>query len=118
MSFSDVLDSGFFDCRVVDNEDNFIQFHVVVNANCESNENCSSAHSFSSINPTIDVSTTTSSIPTELLRQDILQHIKFKESGDGLMADQPYKGVCCNKSVVVGAFLCFSFSLFYRTFWC
>jgi hypothetical protein len=104
VSFTHIEDSGYYDCRVVDNDDNYIQFHVVVNANCESNETCSSENSFSSINPTIDVSTTTSSISPELLQQEILQRIKLKESGDGLMADQPSKGVCCNKCVVVWCF--------------
>lgn len=106
MSFSHIEDSGHYECKVVDNDEQYIQFQVIVNANCESNQNCSSENSFSSINPTIDVSTTTSS---ELLQLEILQRIKSKVSGDGQIADQSYKGVCCSKSVVVGVF---PFSIF------
>lgn len=97
VSFTHIEDSGYYDCKVAGDEDNLLQFHVIVNANCESKENCSSENSFSSINPTIDVSTTTSSISPELLQQEILLRIILKESGDGLKADQPSKGVCCNK---------------------
>lgn len=65
----------------------------MVDENCESNENCSSENSFSSINPTIDVSTTNSYNSPELLQQEILRRFDSSESGDGLMADKPKRGV-------------------------
>lgn len=70
-----------------------IQFHVIVDENSESNENSSSENSFSSINPTIDVSTTNSYNSPELLQQEILRRFDSSESGDGLMADKPKRGV-------------------------
>lgn len=75
-----------------DDENDMIQFHVMVNENCESNANCSSENSFS-INPTIDVSTTTSPISPELLQLELLERLEHFLSGDGLI-NRKSMGVC------------------------
>lgn len=93
VSFTHVEESGYYDCRVADQEDILIQFHVVVNENCESNGRCSSEASFS-INQTIeiDVSTTTSTISPELLQLELLERLETFLSGDGLI-NRKSKGV-------------------------
>lgn len=35
VSFTHIEQSGYYDCKVVNNEDHSIQYHVMVNANCE-----------------------------------------------------------------------------------
>lgn len=91
VSFSHVEDSGYYDCRVKDTDVVFM-FHVVVNENCESNENCSGQAKFS-INPTIDVSTTATSISPELSQLELLDRLELLLSGDGLI-NRKSKGVC------------------------
>lgn len=90
VSFSHVEDSGYYDCRVKDSDIVFM-FHVVVNENCESKENCSEAKF--SINPTIDVSNTTTSISPELTQLELLDRLENLLSGDGLITRKS-KGVC------------------------
>lgn len=36
VSFTHLEQSGYYECKVVDNEDHNVQFHVMVNPNCES----------------------------------------------------------------------------------
>lgn len=78
-----------------------IQFHVIVEENRESIENSSMEDRFS-INPTIDVSTTTSSVSPELLQLELLERLGNFLSGDGLI-NRNSKGVCW-PMLVVGAF--------------
>lgn len=94
MSFTHVEDSGFYDCQT-ESQGDMIQFHVIVNENCEWNENCSSENSFS-INQSIDVSTTTTTISSnspELLQLELLERLKNYLSGDGLI-NHKSMGVC------------------------
>lgn len=82
-------DSGFYDCRVQENEDIYVQFHVLLNENCESN-NCSNETSFSSNPSTIDVSTTVS---PETVQLELLERLEKFLSGDGV-TNKNSKGVC------------------------
>lgn len=91
MSFTHIEDSGFYDCRVQDDEDYLLQFHVIVNEKCESRKKRSSENNFS-INPTIDVHTTT--VSPELLQLELLERLESFLSGDGLI-NRKSKGVCC-----------------------
>lgn len=86
VSFTHIEESGYYECRVADQKDVYIQFHVIVNENCESNGSCSSEASFP-INQTIevDVSTTTSTISPELLQLELLERLENFLSGDGLI---------------------------------
>lgn len=125
MTSTHIEESQFYECRVKDNDDFFLQFHVQVLENCESKRmKRSSADSFS-INPAIDVSTTITSVWSE-----ILDRLELSKSGGGLQKPEP--GVCCQKRanwwLVLSLFLPFpcgsclgshSFHLaFYRTFRC
>lgn len=38
VSFTHIEDSGTYDCRVVDNDDHYIQFQIIVDPNSESND--------------------------------------------------------------------------------
>lgn len=106
VSFSHVADdSGYYECRVKDDEDKFIQFDVTVHENCESNENCSADTSFSTNLSTIDVSTIT--YPPELLQvevseQELLDRLEKSLSGDG--KERHNSGVLLKPVVVVCAF--------------
>lgn len=80
---------------MVDNHDHFVQFDVTVDANCESNEPCISELRSSSINQTINVSTTTSTNSPELEMQlELTERLKLILSGDGLI-ERKSNGVCC-----------------------
>lgn len=93
MSFSHIEESGYYDCRVTGRDDIYYQFHVIVNENCESNENCSNENSFS-INPTtIDVPTTTTSVSPELVQLELLERLEKYLSGEGVTTSNS-KGVC------------------------
>lgn len=81
----------FQDCRIKGDDDYMLQFHVIVNENCESRKKRSREINFS-INPTIDVPTTT--VSPELLQQELLERLESFLSGDGLI-NRKSKGVCC-----------------------
>jgi hypothetical protein len=89
VSLSHVEESGFYDCRVKDDEDSGHQFHVMVDENRESNDTSSSEASNAN-NPTIDVPlvdefTTTLPLSTELSQlQELLDRIQNHFPGEGL----------------------------------
>jgi hypothetical protein len=97
VSFTHIEESGFYDCRVVDQDEHNYQFHVMVNENCESNDNCSSDAIYANntnvdITP-IDESTTNFTLSSELSRrQELSEIIKAYLSGDGLTAKHKRSG--------------------------
>lgn len=103
-------DSGYYDCRVQDNEDIYIQFQVNLNANCESN-NCSNETSFFSNPSTIDVSTTVS---PETVQLELLERLEKFLSGDGV-TNKNSKGVWWRKKADI-RWSVFSF-IFFIVFW-
>lgn len=107
VSFTHVEESAYFDCRVPDNEDIFVQFHVIVNENCESNNCSSNETSFSSNPSTIDVSTTVS---PETVQLELLERLEKFLSGDGV-TNKNSKGVCFRKEADLLVAAAFSFSL-------
>lgn len=52
VSFTHLEQSGYYECKVVDNEDHNIQFHVMVNPNCESK--CDDKNGNNVVNSSID----------------------------------------------------------------
>lgn len=89
VSLSHVEESGFYDCRVRDQEDISIQFQVMVDENSESNEDTSSDDSFAdnaSVDvPPMDESTTILPLTLELSRQkELLGRVPKIISGVGL----------------------------------
>lgn len=52
VSFTHLEQSGYYECKVVDNEDHNIQFHVRVDANCESK--CDDKNGNNVVNSSID----------------------------------------------------------------
>lgn len=99
---------------------------MIVNPNCESRKKRSSENIIS-INPTVDVPTTTVSPSPELLQQELSERLEIFLAGDGLI-NRKSKGVCCYRQaicwslvsstvfflfvVVLGAFLFFSVTFF------
>lgn len=81
--FSHIEDSGFYDCRVVDNADYTPEtFQLMVNEDSESNENSSSTNSFT-INNTFDVLPPAMTTPSIISSMELRERLKRFTSGGG-----------------------------------
>jgi hypothetical protein len=86
--FSNIEDSGYYDCRVLDNDDYAPEtFHLMVNEDSESNENSSSF----TINTTFDVQPSAMFATTSLISSMELRERFKRYAGDG---NNKPKGVC------------------------